>query len=437
MFWTMVAVLLVSLLAFWLTREALGPRVRIATGAQGGLYHKLADVLAPHLEERIRRPVDVVTTAGSRENLRLLLGGEVELALLQGELAGEDGVRALTPLYQDVLHVVVRKGSGIDSLGGLPGRRIAIGAAESGMRVTAETVLGHYGVPIDAADVLPSYFGVLAEDPSVEAALVTTGLLNPDLERLLATGEYSLLPVADAEALAVRNPFLQPYEIPSGLYCENPAVPLVPVQTVATTTVLAALAGTPDRLVKATLSALYENDLRREVPILMRQRQVALWDELPQHPAAVDYFRPYSGLGILANMMESLAALKELLFALGAGLYLGWTHWQRMKARERARAMHVAKEYLDTFFEETMRIEKAQMVTDEPGRLRYYLDQLTATKLRALEELTHEDLRADTSFTIFLQQCANLSRKIQAKIDFVSRGQQYPKPTPPATDPSA
>ena len=65
------------------------------------------------------------------------------------------------------------------------------------------------------------------------------------------------------------------------------------------------------------------------------------------------------------------------------------------------------------------------------GILEAKLSVSDAGKLRAIEELTHEDLRADTSFSIFLQQCANLTRKIQSKIAYVARGQAYPKAAPP------
>jgi len=44
------------------------------------------------------------------------------------------------------------------------------------------------------------------------------------------------------------------------------------------------------------------------------------------------------------------------------------------------------------------------------------LDKVTRIKLQALDELTHEALRGDRIFLIFLTQCANLITKIQAKI---------------------
>jgi len=56
------------------------------------------------------------------------------------------------------------------------------------------------------------------------------------------------------------------------------------------------------------------------------------------------------------------------------------------------------------------------METTDAHRLEGYLDEITRIKLKALDELTHEDLRGDRMFLIFLMQCGNVINKIQSKI---------------------
>jgi hypothetical protein len=56
------------------------------------------------------------------------------------------------------------------------------------------------------------------------------------------------------------------------------------------------------------------------------------------------------------------------------------------------------------------------MESNSIPELRGMLDKVTRIKLKALDELTHEALRGDRIFLIFLTQCANLINKIQAKI---------------------
>ena len=114
--------------------------------------------------------------------------------------------------------------------------------------------------------------------------------------------------------------------------------------------------------------------------------------------------------------MESLAATKELLFALGAGLYLLWIRWQSLREREKQAQLQAQKDDLDKFLRETLQVERAQLETSDPKRLRELLDKVTRIKLQALQQLTEEELRGDRTFSIFLLQCSNLSSNIHLKI---------------------
>ena len=93
-----------------------------------------------------------------------------------------------------------------------------------------------------------------------------------------------------------------------------------------------------------------------------------------------------------------------------------WDRRRRIQEREHARVMRAMRDRLETLLTETARIERAQMESVDPLELKAYLDDVTRIKLRALEELTHEDLRGDRLFLIFLMQCGNVISKIQAKI---------------------
>ncbi len=56
------------------------------------------------------------------------------------------------------------------------------------------------------------------------------------------------------------------------------------------------------------------------------------------------------------------------------------------------------------------------MDTVDVDELQGFLDQVTEIKLEALTQLTHEELRSDQAFSIFILQCGNLISKIQMKI---------------------
>jgi hypothetical protein len=166
----------------------------------------------------------------------------------------------------------------------------------------------------------------------------------------------------------------------------------------------------------AALEAIHEESLRLTIPSLISRADAMQYVPTKLYLVAYRYFNPTDDIGHLAAVMESLAATKELMFALGAGLYLLWLRWRQLREREANEAIRRHKDRLDRFLNQTLQIEQAQTKTDDARQLREYLDQVTQIKLRALRELTEEELRGDQAFAIFLAQCANLISKMQFKI---------------------
>jgi len=94
-------------------------------------------------------------------------------------------------------------------------------------------VLEHYQVPLDSIVHTAQYFGLMAGDPKLDAAMFTTGLMNPTLKNLLLRGDLELVGFADAEGFAASHPWFTATTIPPGFYRGNSPVPAKPVQTVA------------------------------------------------------------------------------------------------------------------------------------------------------------------------------------------------------------
>ena len=414
----MLAVIICSL-AWYLTRDTLPAKVRIATSPEGGLYSRVGASLKPILEEQLGRPVEIVHTRGSVENRRKLLAGEVDFAILQDGSIDSHGLTVIAPLYHEVMHVLVRKGSDLNSIDDFKGRGIAIGPLDSGMHESALILLRHYGLTAKDLRESDRYFAEILTDTAIEGAIVTTGFLNGDLQRVMDTRQFDLLPIRDAESLTIHHPYLTLQTIPTGVFEGHPPVPETAVPSVATTAYLGARQNVSDELVRRTLSVLYERDLRQQIPTLIPLAEARNSTMGNIHRATRSYYDPFGGVELLSNLLESLSAVKELMFAFCAGLYLLWDRWRRVKEREERQVVRVMKERLDQFLEESVRLERAQMETDDPQQLREYLNEATRLKLRAIDELTHEDLRGDRMFSIFLLQCGDLAAKIQAKLHHV------------------
>ena len=407
--------ILVGCAAVWYTsRQPLQPEIRIAAGKPGGLYHKFAEEFAKRLQKRIDRPVRVVETAGSAENVGLLRDGGAELALIQTTSLTPDGIAGVAPLFPEPLHLIVRPGKKIASPAVLKKHRVALGLEGSSMRQNAHTVLAHYGVsPADVQDA--GHFSAIA-DPTVEAALVTTGWMNPQLETILRGDGVELVGLPDPEALSARHPWLVPTTIPAGLYSGSPPVPAAPVRTVAATALLSARADAPDELVREALAALYESDLRASFPALQSAKAARDYDAAVMHPRVAAYHDPAARFAKLTRAAELASKSKEAVFGAGAAAVLAWGWFRRRRERRAAAADEQQKRKLDEFIGRTLAVELEQMDVTDPEQLRPFLRRVTHAKQEALKELTSEKVRGDQLFAIFLAQCAALSEKIQMRM---------------------
>jgi TRAP-type uncharacterized transport system substrate-binding protein len=251
----------------------------------------------------------------------------------------------------------------IDTMSDLRGKVLAMGPEKSGTFDTAKRILEHYDLTwtapgaSESKEVLgePRYFMDLEKDQRIDAAIVITGLLNAQLKELLSTGAYSLLPIDTGPAFCTRHHGFQPLIIPEGQF--GPGLPDENINTVATTAVLAGRMDVTPPMVAETMKAIYELDFRRENPSFITAQAALEWDLYPLHPDARKYLDPAAGVGILANKLETLAATKELCFALIAILFLGYQRWIRLKEREQEAHILRLKDQLDELLDETIKLE--------------------------------------------------------------------------------
>jgi TRAP transporter TAXI family solute receptor len=384
--------------------------------------------VGPFLEQHTGRSVELQVTSGSVENRRLLATGEVDLAMIQGDVLLDDGeatsvrLQIVAPLYPEAAHVICRERDTIDSITDLAGRRLYLGSADSGTRASAEKLLAHFHIsaeePVETGDA--AGFADLLRDETVDAAIIISGTQNPSLTRVLSGGEFKLIAIPEADGLAVRSAHLRAFDLPMGMYSGAPPVPAETIRTVATTAFLAVRDDAPDGLLKAVLPAIYEHGLRAQFAVMIPRQQALSWCPVEPHGVARSYFDPVDRIDNIARMLESIAATKELLFTIGAGLFLLWQLRQRRKRRKKEQFVRREKDRLDALLAETLAIEAQHLEVSDPDLLRPMLDEVTRIKLRALHELTEEELLADQAFSIFLIQCANLINKIQLKIISVS-----------------
>ncbi len=200
--------------------EPPAPRsFKIAAGAPGGAYHAYAERYRALLA-REDYELEVVETAGSIENLQLLLAGEVELALLQGGAspASDEGdgaepvvLSSLASLFYEPIWLFYRADEPLEQLTELAGRRVAIGAEGSGTRALALQLLADNGIGEGEAELSP-LGGMDAADAldaaEIDAAIFVTSAESSVIPRLTGRDDVALLSVRRSLAYRKAHPFL-------------------------------------------------------------------------------------------------------------------------------------------------------------------------------------------------------------------------------------
>lgn len=414
--WALVLVVLASI-SLWLYGRDVIPRpIRIAASNPESQEHRVALAVSEVLSER-RHPVQVLDGDGSRDNAEKLRVGEAELAVVKGGSVDLQGLEVVAPLYPDVVLFVVRKNRNIRRITDLKGKKMLVGLELSGTHELARMVLGHYRL---AGSVQESkqYFTDLMTDASLDGALVATALTNPDLVKLMNTDQFEILPVDEAQALATLFPYFHTIDVPVGIFLGDGPIPPKVTRTLALPCLLVGKPESSARMIDAVLDAFYDHRLRPQFPTLYTEAEAANWSLTAMHAASRDYYDPYRGLTTAAAFLSSLSALKELMVASLAIFWLGMERYRRRQAVVYEQEVRQQKERLGAFINQTIEFE-SELLThrSELAFLEQLLVRVTQLKVQALQELTHEDLRSDQGFAIFLAQCRELVDRIHYNRD--------------------
>lgn len=283
----------------------------IAAGPEGGQYLRLVQAYA----EDARSRVVPLVTAGGEENLRLLREGLADLGLSQGDAAldayrgegqfagvGPDPrLRAIGSLYPEVVHAIARADSGIETLAGMRGRRVAIGPAGSAARRTAMNVLAAHGMAAHDVELreLPLSAALVAlRAREIDGIVTVIGIPADSIRVALAAVPLRLLALESAAvaSLAAGNPAYGPFVLPAGTYADS--APEIP--TIATPAILLIRGD----MSNAEVAALTQQVFAAQTDLLARgssqglqiaARHAGLGLPIPQHEAAMRVLAEIAG----------------------------------------------------------------------------------------------------------------------------------------------
>jgi TRAP-type uncharacterized transport system substrate-binding protein len=196
----------------------------MATGAEGGGYHEIGkryqEILA---REGVR--LRLVPTGGAIDNLKLLRDRRsgVSVALIQGGTTSETEapeIESLGTVFYEPLWVFRRAELDGEGLGWLRGRRVSVGAEESGTRVISLELLKRHGID-DRNSQLFGYSPQQAGDKllagELDAALFLISWDSPIVRKLLADPRVELASFPNIDAYVALYPFLNKVVVPAGV----------------------------------------------------------------------------------------------------------------------------------------------------------------------------------------------------------------------------
>jgi len=208
----------------------------LGTAGTGGIYYPLGGAITSLLSvEDTQRQFTAEVTGGSVENVNRLREGQIDLgfalavSIYEAFHGGEDykepfeSLRVVAPLYPNMVHVLVPRGSTANSLADLVGARISVGSAGSGTEEVARQLLGVYGMDYDDVDARFLTFSESAaslRDAAIDAAIISVGFPAAAVLEATTTGGARLLSfeMDRVEALQERYPYYTLGRIPVGAY---------------------------------------------------------------------------------------------------------------------------------------------------------------------------------------------------------------------------
>lgn len=208
--------------------------ITVATGPTSGIYYPIGGAFATVLGNAGYK-TSAQATGASVENINLITNGEAELAIAMQDsvMQAYEGfgafetenteLRALMRLWPNYVQLVTTENTGIKTVEDLKGKRVGVGAPNSGVELNARMIYEAYGMTYEdsAVDYL-SYGEAIDQmkNGQCDAAFVTSGLPNSTVSELAFSYDMVVVPIdgAGRDNLTEKYPFFAASTIPADTY---------------------------------------------------------------------------------------------------------------------------------------------------------------------------------------------------------------------------
>jgi hypothetical protein len=295
------------------TPNFAGLSVNIVTGGQGGVYIIYGAGLADLLTKQLKVNASAESTAASVANMQLIRDGKAQLAFtladtaydaVQGRTTAFEGkkadAKALAVLYSNYTHVIAKDGAGIKTVADLKGKRVSVGAANSGTEVIANRILEAYGIDPNKDFSSRERLGVAdsanrLRDGGLDAFFWSGGLPTSQITDLVNTTKIVFVEHTDSikKMSDKYGPFYFNLTLPKNTYKNDSDITVAGVANL-----LVAPSSLDPALAKAILQTMFENKTTLET-VHAEARNLKLetatkGSPLDFHPGAIDFYKSKS-----------------------------------------------------------------------------------------------------------------------------------------------
>lgn len=284
--------------------------ITVASGPTSGIYYPIGGGFGSVLANDMGFRSSVQSTGASVENINLILGKKAELAIVMsdavlqaydsfGAFEGQEpkkDLRGFMSLYPNYVQLVTTEASGIKTFKDLKGKRVGVGAPNSGVEVNARLMFEAHGMTY--ADIRPDYlnYGEAIDqmrNGMVDAAFVTSGIPNSTVMDLGTTHKVRIIPIEGEgmAALKQKYPFFTEATIPAGTYGND-----TDIKTASIMNIMIVNKDLSEEVVYEMAKGIFDNIGKIQDTHSAAKKSVSLQNALngmvvPLHPGVEKYFR--------------------------------------------------------------------------------------------------------------------------------------------------
>jgi TRAP transporter TAXI family solute receptor len=302
----------------------------IAAGARNSEGFRLIEAIAEVVNRHDSRiELEVIETAGSLDNSRLIDEGYADLATLQADGTKSLSGRLIANLYPGAYHLIVRRDAQVAHIADLKNKTIALPSKGSSQHTSFWFLASHYGITESNVTALPmsnraAEWALISG--AVDAVFRVRAPGDASVKQLIERADISLVPINQAPAMHLSRLAIQPGMIPMGSYRGDPPLPRQDLATASVEELLVASADLPSKIVYRIAAVLFER--RRELAeinalaSMIRAPELSSGTHLPLHEGALNYYdreKPTfwnEQADFLRTLISLLAVFGSMIFAL-------------------------------------------------------------------------------------------------------------------------